>query len=357
MCGAETLHEDFSVSSSEIRNWKGISLRQAVLAIQRAAGGVLELSLQMEAGLSMVEYIFKRCLTGALTLFVLITVTFFLTHLMPGNPFEGENITNETLEELSTAHGLDKPVFQQYVDYLAGVLHGDLGDSYKKPGVSVVSLIAKGASATVALGLIAYAAALLFGTFIGVWEAVTKRGSVRGALMLLSTLGIGMPNFILAILLMFVFGIWLRWFPLIGLSSPSHFVLPVLTLAVYPIAQISRLVHSNFTEALRMDYVIMARAKGLPRGVILFRHVLKNTLIPVITNAGPTVAFLMVGSFVVESIFTIPGIGQEFVNAVSNRDYPLIMGLTIFVGATIIVCNLIADIVCSIVDPRVRMGK
>lgn len=311
----------------------------------------------MEVGIQMFAYILKRCLTGAVTLFVLISVTFFLTHLMPGNPFEGENISNETLEELTASHGLDKPMFEQYVDYLTGAARGDLGESFRKPGVSVVSLIAKGASATITLGLIAYAFALLLGTFIGIWESVAQRGAVRGALMLLTTLGIGMPNFVLAILLMFVFGIWLQWFPLIGLSTPAHFVLPVLTLAVYPIAQISRLVHSNFTEALRMDYVTMARAKGLPRRLILFRHVLKNTLIPVITNAGPTVAFLMVGSFVVENIFTIPGIGQEFVNAISNRDYPLIMGLTIFVGATIIVCNLIADIVCSLVDPRVRIAK
>lgn len=305
----------------------------------------------------MFAYILKRCLIGAVTLFVLITVTFFLTRLMPGNPFEAENISNETLAELSASHGLEQPVLKQYFGYLTGVLHGDLGDSFKKPGVSVVSLIAKGAPATMSLGLTAYIVALLFGTGIGVWEAVSRRGAVRGLLMLLSTLGIGMPNFILAILLMLVFGVWLNWFPIIGLSTPLHYVLPVVTLAVYPIAQISRLVHSNFTEALRMDYVTMARAKGLPRGVILFRHVLKNTLIPVITNAGPTVAFLMVGSFVVESVFTIPGIGQEFVNAVTNRDYTLIMGLTIFVGTMIIVCNLLADIVCSLVDPRVRIAK
>ena len=305
----------------------------------------------------MLVYILKRSLIGVLTLFVLITVTFFLTRLMPGNPFEGENVSNATLKELTAVYGLDKPVPEQYLGYLKMIASGDLGVSYKKPGVTVVSLIAKGAPATMTLGLIAYVVALLLGTLIGVAEAVTKRSAVRGALMSLSTFGIGMPNFILAILLMLVFGVWLQWLPVLGLSTPRHFILPVLTLAVYPIAQISRLVHSNFTEAMRMDYVTMARAKGLPEGIIRYRHILKNTMIPVITNAGPTVAFLVTGSFVVESIFTIPGIGQEFVNAISNRDYTLIMGMTIFVGAMIIICNLIADIVCGLVDPRVRITE
>ena len=303
----------------------------------------------------MTIYILKRLFIGIITMFALITATFFLTRLMPGNPFEGDNVSDEALAGISAVYGLDKPVFEQYLGYLGMISRGDLGVSYKKPGITVVSLIAKGAPTTMLLGLVAYTAALLFGTLIGVAEAVTKRKAVRGALMALSTLGIGMPNFILAIFLLIVFGVWLKWFPVIGLTSPRHFVLPVLTLAVYPIAQISRLVHSSFTEAQRMDYVTMARAKGLPRTVVRYRHILKNTLIPVITNAGPMLAFLMTGSFVVESIFTIPGIGQEFVNAIANRDYTLIMGMTIFVGAMIIVCNLVADIICGIVDPRIRI--
>jgi len=296
-------------------------------------------------------------LIGAITLFALITVTFFLARAMPGSPFEGENVSSEALEELTAVYGLDKPVFEQYLGYLSMVARGDFGISFRKPGVSVGSLIAKGAPVTMFLGLIAYFVALLLGTLIGVWEAVTKSESVRGSLMLLSTIGIGMPNFILAILLMLVFGIWLRWFPVIGLGTPRHYFLPIVTLAVYPIAQISRLVHSNFTESLRMDYVTMARAKGLRKRTILYRHVLRNTMIPVITNAGPTIAFLMTGSFVVESIFTIPGIGQELVNSIANRDYTVIMGMTIFVGAMIIACNLLADIGCCLVDPRVRMTK
>jgi oligopeptide transport system permease protein len=172
----------------------------------------------------------------------------------------------------------------------------------------------------------------------------------------MSTLGISVPNFIFAILMLLVFGVWMRILPIIGLSTPLHFIMPVITLTLNPIASISRLVHSNFTEAMKMDYVTMAKSKGLKLSTIRFKHILKNALIPVVTNAGPTIAFLLTGSFVVESIFSIPGIGQEFVNSVTNRDYTVIMGLTIFVGALIILCNLIVDLVYPLIDPRVKLS-
>jgi oligopeptide transport system permease protein len=305
----------------------------------------------------MIKYIVRRILIGIVTLFVLITVTFFLTRLMPGNPFEGENIPTSMLEKITKDYGLDRPVVEQYLKYLGNLFQGDLGSSFKKPGVSVNSLIARGAPTTMTLGLAAYGVALVLGTIIGIWEATTKNEFTRGALMSFSTLGVSVPNFILAILMLLIFGVWLKLLPIIGLSTPRHYIMPVVTLAVYPIAQISRLVHSSFTEAMNMDYVTMARAKGLRVGTIRRKHILKNALIPVVTNAGPTVAFLMTGSFVVENIFTIPGIGQEFVNSVSNRDYTVIMGLTIFVGGLIILCNLAADIICPLVDPRVKITE
>ncbi|MDR2670212.1 MAG: ABC transporter permease [Oscillospiraceae bacterium] len=307
--------------------------------------------------MAMVRYILKRCFIGVATLFVLITVTFFLTRLMPGNPFEGDNVSTATLEKFAEEYGLNLPIHQQYVRYVGKLLQGDLGTSFKKPGVSIVSLIAKGAPATMSLGLTAYVSAMFLGIVIGVWEAVSKREMVRSVLMSLSTLGISVPNFIFAILMMLVFGVWLKWFPTLGLDTPKHYVMPVVTLAVYPVAQISRLVHASFTEAMRMDYVTMAKAKGLRQSTVLFKHILKNALIPVVTNSGPLIAFLMTGSFVVESIFTIPGIGREFVNSVSNRDYTVIMGLTIFVGALIILCNLVCDVICPLVDPRIKITR
>ena len=197
--------------------------------------------------------------------------------------------------------------------------------------------------------------ALVVGTAIGIWMAATGREFVRGGILTFTTLGISVPNYVLALILMLVFGVQLKWFPVLGLATPLHYVLPVITLAVYPIAQISRLVKTSYAEAMQQDYVVMARAKGISGGRIILLHVLKNAMIPVITTAGPMIAFLLTGSFVVETIFTIPGIGREFVTAVSNRDYTVVMGLTIFIGALIILCNLVADLLCALVDPRIKL--
>ncbi len=303
----------------------------------------------------MIKYIIKRLAIGVFTMFVLVTVTFFLTRLMPGNPFATGNISGSMLEKITAKYGLDKPILSQYIVYLSNLLQGDLGISYKKSGVSVNSLIAAGAPATMSLGMISYFFSLFIGVVIGILMATTKKESVRGALITFTTLGISIPNFIFAILVMLVFGQILQWLPVLGLSTPKHYILPVITQSVYPIAQISRLVQSSFTEAMQQDYVIMAKAKGLKPITIKVKHVLKNAMIPVITISGPMIAFLLTGSFVVESIFTIPGIGKEFVNSVANRDYTVIMGLTIFIGFLIIIANLVVDIICSIVDPRIKL--
>lgn len=199
--------------------------------------------------------------------------------------------------------------------------------------------------------------ALVLGVLIGIWMAVTKKESIRGGLMFLTICGISIPNYVLALLLVLIFGVTLQWFPVVGLSTWKHYVLPVITLSVYPIAQISKLVKSSYTEAKNQDYTIMARAKGISRARISMVHIMKNAMVPVITISGPMIAFLLTGSFVAENIFTIPGIGREFVNAVGSRDYTVIMGLTIFLGMLLIVCNLVADILCTLVDPRIKLEK
>ena len=305
----------------------------------------------------MIKYIGKRILFSLVSMFALITVTFFLTRLMPGNPFQLENISPSVQEQILKQYGLDKPVGEQFLLYLKNLSHGDLGMSYKKTGVSVNSLIAKDAPYTIRLGLIAYGVALVLGVLIGIWMAVTKKESVRGGLMFLTICGISIPNYVLALLLVLIFGVTLQWFPVVGLSTWKHYVLPVITLAVYPIAQISKLVKSSYTEAKNQDYTIMARAKGISRARISMVHIMKNAMVPVITISGPMIAFLLTGSFVAENIFTIPGIGREFVNAVGSRDYTVIMGLTIFLGMLLIVCNLVADILCTLVDPRIKLEK
>ena len=305
----------------------------------------------------MIKYIGKRVLFSLVSLLALITVTFFLTRMMPGNPFQLENINPSVQEQILKQYGLDRPVGEQFLLYLKNLSHGDLGMSYKKTGISVNSLIAADAPYTIRLGLIAYGVALVLGVLIGIWMAVTKKESVRGGLMFLTICGISIPNYVLALLLVLIFGVTLQWFPVVGLSTWKHYVLPVITLSVYPIAQISKLVKSSYTEAKNQDYTIMARAKGISRARISMVHIMKNAMVPVITISGPMIAFLLTGSFVAENIFTIPGIGREFVNAVGSRDYTVIMGLTIFLGMLLIVCNLVADILCTLVDPRIKLEK
>lgn len=305
----------------------------------------------------MIKYIGKRILFSLVSLLALITVTFFLTRMMPGNPFQLENINPSVQEQILKQYGLDRPVGEQFLLYLKNLSHGDLGMSYKKTGISVNSLIAADAPYTIRLGLIAYGVALVLGVLIGIWMAVTKKESIRGGLMFLTICGISIPNYVLALLLVLIFGVTLQWFPVVGLSTWKHYVLPMITLSVYPIAQISKLVKSSYTEAKNQDYTIMARAKGISRARISMVHIMKNAMVPVITISGPMIAFLLTGSFVAENIFTIPGIGREFVNAVGSRDYTVIMGLTIFLGMLLIVCNLVADILCTLVDPRIKLEK
>ena len=294
---------------------------------------------------------------GLVSLFALITVTFFLTRLMPGNPFDISNVNQAVQDRIMSYYGLDQPVHVQFGMYLKNLSHGDLGISYKKVGTTVNQLIMQEAPYTIQIGLLAFIIALILGTIIGIAMAVTRKEGVRGSLMFLTVLGISIPNYVLALLLMLVCGVTLKWFPVVGLGSWKHYILPVTAMTVYPLAQISKLVKSSYSEAMHQDYVIMARAKGISKTRISFVHILKNAMIPVITISGPMVAFLLTGSFVVENIFTIPGIGREFVNSVSNRDYTVIMGLTIFLGIILVLCNLISDMICALVDPRIKLEK
>ena len=305
----------------------------------------------------MIKYIVKRLAMGVVTMFFLITITFWLTRLMPGSPFATDNISPSVLATLEANYGFDKPIDQQFVIYLQSLLQGNLGVSYTRTGVTVNDLIAQGFPVTLKLGLISFAIALVIGTVIGIWMSTTKSSAVKGWLITGSTLFISIPGFVLAIVLLMVFGQGLKVLPVLFDGSFLSYIMPVLALAVYPIAQISRLVHASYTEAMNQDYVVMARAKGLGKRRIQFLHILKNAMLPLITVCGPMMAFQITGSFVVESIFTIPGIGEEFVNSVNSRDYTVIMGLTIFLGGVIIIANLISDLACALVDPRIKLDK
>lgn len=302
----------------------------------------------------MVRYIIKRLFIGVVTIWALITITFFLIRIMPGSPFEADNLSQSAIEQLESTYGLDEPMWKQYILYMENLMHGDLGISYKK-NVSVNTLIARGFPYTLSIGLLSIAVSAFIGILMGIWMATSKRLAVKNTLLGIATLGVSIPGFVTAILLMMVFGVWWPVLPIVGLGSPANYILPVVAQSFGQIASIARLTKSTYSEAIQMDYVTMARAKGLSNLYITARHVLKNALIPVVTYFGPAIAFLITGSFVVESIFSIPGIGREFTNAITNRDYTVVLGFSVFIGVIITVANLAVDIICSLIDPRIKL--
>ncbi|MCQ2586899.1 MAG: ABC transporter permease [Treponema sp.] len=302
----------------------------------------------------MIKYIAKRLLLGLLTMFVLVAITFTMTKLMPGSPLQSKNISGELLEKMEAQYGLDKPVIQQFFIYIGNIFKGDLGTSYKKVGTNVTDIIKQSMVPTIKLGLITAILVLVVGVFAGIMMAKAHTPLAKGAWLTGITLGVSIPNFLVALLLMIVFGVVLNAVPIIGLSTPKHYIIPAIAQGLYPISAVARMTQSSYEEVIRQDYITMAKAKGISKRTILFRHVLKNALLPVITYMGPMVAFLLTGSVTIEKIFTIPGLGREFTNAIMNHDYTVVMGITIFMGAIIILCTLIADLLCAVIDPRTR---
>lgn len=302
----------------------------------------------------MLRYACKRILIGILSLFVLVTAAFFLTRMMPGSPFQTGNVSESVLESMEEEYGLNEPPIRQYQTYLGNLLHGDLGVSFKKPGVSVTEVIGRAWPATASLGALAILAAAVVGTLLGIWQASSNSRAVKGSIFFGTMLGTGIPNFVIALLLMLCFGVKLKLLPIAGLQSAANYILPVISLAVYPASVTARLMQNTFREEMGRDYVVLAKAKGLKWRRTAVTHILKNAWIPVLNYIGPAAAFLMTGSFVVESVFTVPGLGREFVNSIANRDYTLILGLTIFMGVTVIGINLLTDLLCAWLDPRVR---
>lgn len=308
----------------------------------------------------MAKYILKRLTIGLATMAILITVTFFLERVIPGSPFISDDDTAAAVkayEALTIKYGLDKPLGEQYIIYIKGLLRGDLGESLIRKGQQVTDIIARSAPVTARLGLTAFVFSMAVGITLGTIAAFTKRRSVTGATMLVSTVGVSVPNFLIGLGLMLLFGVQLKWFPIIGLKTVRHYVLPTIALSLHPIAMITRLTKSSMQEVMRQDYMTLARSKGSSKLKVIALHGIKNAMLPVVTYAGPLIANLMTGSFVIESLFSIPGIGAEYVSSVSNRDYTLIMGLTIFLGLLVIVFNLLSDIVAALIDPRIKVGK
>ncbi len=301
-------------------------------------------------------YILKRLLLAVVTIFLVITITFFIMNFIPGGPFLSEkSVSEETLAALNAKFGLDKPRLEQYLNYLRGAIKLDFGPSMKMDGRNVMDIIMEGFSSSAKLGLIAAAGAIVFGLIFGSLAAVFHNKLIDRIIMVLSTAFVAMPSFIVATLLLWLFCVEFKVFPANG-QTAAGLVLPVISLMLYPMSYIIRLTRSSMLDVLSQDYIRTARAKGVAPSKVLFKHALKNAVTPVITYAGPMVAFILTGSLVVEQIFAVPGLGKYFVSSIVNRDYTMIMGTTIFLAIIVTVMMLLSDILYKLFDPRVELS-
>lgn len=302
----------------------------------------------------MTRYVFRRLGGAIIILWVIITVTFALMHAIPGGPFTTEKkLPPQVKASIEAKYHLDDPVWKQYGDYLGGVITGDLGPSYKYEGRSVNDIISDAFPISAQLGLLSLIVAVVGGIAAGAISAMRPNGIVDYAVTILSTIGISVPTFIIGAVLVYVVGFELGWFPVALWRGPSYMVLPVLTLAAQPMAFIARLTRSGLLDVYQQEYIRTARAKGLSSWTILTRHALGNAILPVITYLGPLAASLLTGSFIVETIFAIPGLGQYFVTSIYNRDYTVILGITIFYSALVVFLNILVDMIYPLIDPRV----
>ena len=301
-------------------------------------------------------YILKRILLAILTVWVVITVTFFVMRAVPGGPFLGEKaISPAATEALMAKYGMDKPLFEQYMTYLKDIVTAfDFGPSLKQRGRDVIDIIADGMKISAVLGVVAAVSAAVVGIVLGSVAALRRNKLIDKVIMVITTAFVSMPSFIMGSLLLLIFAVKFPILPANG-TTAEGLILPIITLALYPTAYITRLTRSSMLDVLGQDYIRTARAKGVPAGKIIFGHALKNSLIPVLTYFGPMLAYIVTGSLVVEKIFAVPGIGRAFVNSITNRDYPLIMGTTIVLATLIVIMNLITDILYKVVDPRINL--
>ena len=277
----------------------------------------------------MGKYVIKRVLLAVVTLWLVATITFTLMNLVPGGPFLSEKTPSEaTLKALNEKYGLDKPLIVQYKNYMQKALRGDFGPSLKQRGRMVKQIISTGFKVSARVGGLSVLLAVLIGVPLGSIAALNRGKWIDNIIIVFTTSGIAVPSFVVSTILMLIFSVKLGWLPTYGLSSPLHYIMPVSALALYPTSYIARLMRSSMLEVLGQDYMRTAKAKGLSQFVMLFKHALRNAILPIITYLGPLVAYTLTGSFVVEKIFTIPGLGNDFISSIINRDYTLIMGTT-----------------------------
>jgi len=306
----------------------------------------------------MAKYIIRRILVAALTILLIACMTFLLMNAVPGGPFLAEKAPSQaTLDALYAKYGLDKPLYVQLWNYLKNVLKGDFGVSLRmQRNRPIIDIVAEMFPVSAKLGVLALLMAVTFGIPMGCVAAYRQGKATDSVLRFVTTFGIAVPGFVLAALLQYFLCVKVKLFPTLGLSSARSYILPVFVLGFYPMCYIGRLMRSSMLDAINQEYVRTARAKGVVPLSLIFKHTLRNAVIPVVTYLGPLTAYTLTGGFVVESVFSIPGLGRYFVQSIMNRDYPLIMGTTIFLAALIVFMNLIVDIVYRIIDPRIQLG-
>lgn len=305
----------------------------------------------------MLKYVLRRFVISLLTIFVLVTVVFFLVRAMPGDPFLSEKLTPEIKQNMIAYHGFDKPLYEQYFRYIANLLRGDLGVSMFYNGIPVSQLIADSFPYSADLGLRAILLASLMGITLGVVSALNRGKKLDYICVFIAILGVSLPDFVSGYLLQYGFAIKLRWFPIAMWRGFSYKILPVFALSFYSTALLTRIMRASMLEVVHQDYIKVAKAKGLSNFQIVWRHQLRNAILPVVTVLGPLTAAILTGTFVIESIYAIPGMGRYYVLGIQNLDYSQILGLTVFYGTFLVMANFAVDIIYGLVDPRIRVDR
>ena len=301
-------------------------------------------------------YVIKRFCMAVLTIFLVIAITFFVMHAIPASPFSSEKAkSDETIAALEAKYGFDKPVPVQFVNYLKNILREDFGLSTKWIGSTVIELIMGGFGYSARLGLSAAAMAIVSGVILGALAGLKRGKWLDKVIQVVTTALVSMPSFVIATLLLIIFCLKLEWAPTMS-TQKGGMILPAVSLALYPMAYITRLERSAMLDVLGQDYIRTARAKGLRNNKVIFKHALKNSMGPVITYAGPMMAYILTGSMVVENIFSVPGLGRLFVNSMLRTDYMMIMGVTIFLALIMVLMNFIADVLYKVMDPRINLS-
>ena len=307
----------------------------------------------------MASYLVKRVLMALLALLIITCVTFIIMNLVPGGPFMSEKAASpEVLAALEAKYGLNKPIGEQLINYLKDVLRGDFGVSFRmQKNRPVIEIIQDLFPVSARVGLFAVINAVLIGIPIGCLAAYNRGKVLDSALRVVMTIGISIPSFVVATLLLILLSVNLKILPGMGLTDWRNYIMPCFALSFYPMCYIGRMTRSSMLDAINADYIRTARAKGLSSGRIIFKHALRNSLIPVVTYIGPMIAYLLTGGFVVETVFSIPGLGRYFIQSILNRDYPIIMGTTVFLAAFVIMMNLVVDILYKVIDPRINLSN